>query len=219
MTENLRKLLNSESAIRWLFYGDSITHGANHTFGKRDFSEHFREHVVWETQRRNDLVLNSAFSGYTLRELLRDFDFRAAAFRPHAAFIMIGCNDSVKCPQDEFLPNLQKLWKKFQEIDCLLILQTPTPIITQLDPRRGENLIPYPEMIRQFAAENKVDLIDHWQVWEKLTQQDRYYLMNDPIHPNETGHLMIAHEIFRYMETFSSQYPVCRMQYGPKINI
>ena len=166
-------------------------------------------------KRQHELVLNSAFSGYTLRDLLREFDARAAFFQPHVVFVMVGTNDCVKYPREEFRENLQKLLDKFRQIGCCMVLQTPPPLITPLDPRRGENLQAYPEIIREFAGEFSLDLIDHWRAWEKLPQQERYYLMSDPVHPNEIGHLKIAQDIFRYLECFSPEYPTCRMQWGP----
>lgn len=36
--ERVRQLLQSEQPVKWLFYGDSITHGALHTFGYRDYA-------------------------------------------------------------------------------------------------------------------------------------------------------------------------------------
>ena len=92
--DRVKAILQNPEPARWLFYGDSITHGAKHTEGRRDFTEHFRERVIWELQRSRDLVLNSAHSGFKTTELLRDFEWRAAAFRPTVAFIMIGTNDS-----------------------------------------------------------------------------------------------------------------------------
>ena len=35
----------------WVFYGDSITHGAAHTHGWRSFPEIFQERVRWELKK------------------------------------------------------------------------------------------------------------------------------------------------------------------------
>ena len=94
--ERIKSFLKDSRPTKWLFYGDSITHGAKHTLGHRDFSEHFRERLVWEMQRNADLVLNAACSGFTCAELLSEFDWRAKAFAPNVAFIMIGTNDSTR---------------------------------------------------------------------------------------------------------------------------
>ena len=212
----LTTLLQSPSPQRWLFYGDSITHGALHTFGGRDFSEHFREHVVYELDRRQDLVLNSAYSGFTAAELVRDFDFRAAAFRPHVAFVMIGTNDCTKYTVEEFRGNLGILAERFQALECRLILQTSIPPITKLNPQRAA-AGDYAEALRAFAAERGIDLIDHWKLWSDLPLQERYYLLSDPLHPNAEGHLKIAHDIFRALDCFTPDTPLCRKQPGPRI--
>ena len=53
----IQKLIRSAEPVKWLFYGDSITHGAVHTFGARDYTEHFTERVRFELKsdpRRRD---------------------------------------------------------------------------------------------------------------------------------------------------------------------
>ncbi len=216
MPHPVSELLRSESPVRWLFYGDSITHGALHTFGGRGFPEIFREHVVYEMGRRQDLVLNSAYSGFTAAELLLDFDFRAAAFRPHAAFVMIGTNDCTRFTVEEFRANLETLRLRFQEIDCTLVLQTTIPPVVQLNPQRA-TVGDFAEALRAFAAEHAIDCIDHWKLWSALPLQERFYLLSDPLHPNGDGHLKIAHDIFRAIGCFTPDTPVCRMQPGPRI--
>ena len=49
----------------WLFYGDSITHGAAHTHGWRSFPEIFAERVRWEIHHMHDVVINTGISGNT----------------------------------------------------------------------------------------------------------------------------------------------------------
>ena len=41
--DRIKAILNGSAPARWLFYGDSLTHGAKHTDGRRDFTELFRE--------------------------------------------------------------------------------------------------------------------------------------------------------------------------------
>ena len=72
--KSIMERMKEPRGMRWLFYGDSITHGAKHTAGSKDFSELFRERIAWELGRRDDLVLNGAYSGFTTRELLEKFD-------------------------------------------------------------------------------------------------------------------------------------------------
>ena len=207
--ERIKAILNSSTSARWLFYGDSLTHGASHTLGMRDFTEHFRERVLWEMRRNDDLVLNSAYSGFTTVELLRDFDWRAAAFRPTVAFVMIGTNDSGReTPPEEFAGRLDELVDRFAALDCLTVLQTPIPILRDLAPR-CRTLPLLAESMRKVAARRGVPLIDHFDSWSK--DPAKFYLYADEYHPNAEGHIKIAHDIFRALGIFDPEKSnVCR---------
>lgn len=207
--ERIKAILQAPGRARWLFYGDSLTHGAKHTDGGRDFSELFRERVIWELQRRGDLVLNSAFSGFTTTDLLRDFEFRAAAFRPTAAFVMIGSNDSAaKVTPEAFARQLEELLDKFSAIGCQTVLQTPVPALRNLDPAR-QSMPLLAEAMREVAARRKVPLIDHFAIWSACPAE--FYLHADVLHPNAEGHIKIAHDIFRALGFFETEKSrVCR---------
>ena len=88
--ERIKASLKSERPLKWLFYGDSITHGAFHTFGARDYTQLFAEKVRYELKRFTDVVINTAISGNNSRQLLNGFDWRVGQFRPDAVFLMIG---------------------------------------------------------------------------------------------------------------------------------
>lgn len=208
--ERIRAILNDPAPARWLFYGDSLTHGAKHTNGRRDFTELFRERVLWELQRRSDLVLNSAFSGFRTADLLRDFEWRAAAFRPTVAFVMIGTNDSAAgVTPEEFARQLEELLDKFAAIGSQVVLQTPVPPLRALDPQR----LSVPELaeaMRGVAARHNVPLIDHFAAWSGFPAE--FYLHADVLHPNAEGHIKIAHDIFRALGIFETEKSwVCRL--------
>lgn len=80
--KRIKAFLECSDPVKWLFYGDSITHGAVHTFGRRDYTEYFAERVRAEMGRRMDMILNTAISGNTTQDLLESFDWRVAHFRP-----------------------------------------------------------------------------------------------------------------------------------------
>ena len=48
--ETIRRLLSRDAPVKWLFTGDSITHGALHTIGWRDYTELFSERVEVSSQ-------------------------------------------------------------------------------------------------------------------------------------------------------------------------
>ena len=207
--DRVKAFLKNPEPARWLFYGDSLTHGAKHTEGKRDFSEHFRERVIWELHRSGDLVLNSAHSGFKTADLLRDFEWRAAAFRPTVAFVMIGTNDSAAgATPEEFAGQLGELLDRFAAIGTLTVLQTPVPALRNLDPKRL-SMPRLAESMRQLAARRNVPLIDHFTLWQNCPAE--FYLHADELHPNAAGHIKLAHDIFRALGIFDPAASwVCR---------
>ncbi|AOX99596.1 SGNH/GDSL hydrolase family protein [Jeongeupia sp. USM3] len=186
--------------VTWLFYGDSITHGIVHTFGARSFSEHFNERVRFELDRQDDVVINTAFSGYTTRQLLLHFPARVARFRPDVVLLMAGLNDcnhdpadGQLVPLDEFRANLLAMIAAVRDWGGDVVLQTSTPVLAGLIPARSLHLPAYNDCVRTLAAETGAPLVDHARVWER---QDNGWLYADVYHPNAHGHLLLARTLF-----------------------
>lgn len=211
--ERITGLLKSSEPIKWLFYGDSITHGAFHTFGSRDYAEHFAERVRFELGRVNDVVINTAISGHTTRELLAGFDWRVRQFTPQVVFIMIGMNDCSETrgiTPDEFRNNLRQLCKQLDEINALPVLQTTCPILPGTTPDREPYFATYMQIVREVAREGGWPLVDHLQFWEENSGK-HYYWMHDPFHPGAHGHLVFAHTLFRELGIYDAASTVCRL--------
>jgi lysophospholipase L1-like esterase len=211
--QRITKLLQSAEPVKWLFYGDSITHGAVHTFGARDYTEHFDERVRFEMGRVTDVVINTAISGNTSRELLAGFDWRVRQFSPHVVFLMIGmndCSETRNLTADEFRQNLQQLCDQFAEINALPVLQTTCPILPNTTPDREPYFAEYMQIIRDVAQTNNLPLVDHNQYWEE-NRDKLYYWMSNLFHPNGEGHLAFAHTLFRELGIFDASSNVCRL--------
>ena len=217
--ERIRKLLHSKKPVKWLFYGDSITHGALHTFGWRDYTELFSERVRFELGRVNDIVIKTALSGNTTRDLLASFDWRVKQFHPQVVFIMIGMNDcaagemGARVPLREFRTNLFTLVQSIRQISkCLPVLQTCNPVLPGAAPEREPHLDAYMETIRNVASGEGLPLIDHATYWKKETdgQTHRFFSwMNDALHPNAMGHRVFAELIFKEAGIFDQKSCSC----------
>src|SRR5206468_2375866 len=81
--QKIQSLVRSPEPVTWVFTGDSITHGAHHTFGWRSYPEHFAERVRWELRRYRDVVINTGVSGDTIKGVAADVDHRVLRFRPN----------------------------------------------------------------------------------------------------------------------------------------
>ena len=211
--ERLIRLLQAPEPAKWLFYGDSITHGALHTFGLRDYVELFAERVRFELGRGLDVVINTAISGHNTRLLLEQFDWRVGQFAPQAVFVMIGMNDCSAASGitvEEFAANLEALCARIRTGGGEVVLQTTCPILPGAAPDREAGFPAYMEAVRQVAARIGAPLVDHERFWRE--QADRhYYWMSDAFHPNEYGHRAFAHRLFEALAIVDAQSPCCRL--------
>lgn len=220
----IHALLRSSKPAKWIFYGDSITMGALHTMGWRDYPELFSERIRFELRRHDDIVIKSAYDGNTTRHLLESFDWRVGQFQPQVVFIMVGTNDCYedsagpRVPLEEFKDNLKTLIKKARTLKgCRPILQTACPIWPGGSPERERNLPKYTSAIRAIARENRVPLIDHMAYWQRKAKAPgsaQYAWMSDGIHPNEMGHRVFAELIFKKLKIHAPNSPVCRLFYA-----
>lgn len=221
--KRIHSLLRSPRPVKWLFYGDSITHGAFHTLGWRDYTELFSERIRYELGRSDDVVIKTAYNGNTTRHLLESFQWRVKQFRPQVVFVMVGTNDcclepsGVRVPLDEFKSNLKKLIEIISALDgALPILQTTCPLLPGGAPEREPYLEKYMAAVRSMARETRVPLIDHRAYWMQKTKMSSgrlYFWMSDAIHPNEMGHRVFSELIFKKLKIHNSDSTTCRLFY------
>ena len=215
--QKLNELIKGKAPIKWIFSGDSITQGAKHTFGSRSYPEIFAERVRWEMGRVRDIVINTAVSGNTSKDILNDFEWRIGQFKPTIVSVMIGTNDASEkkaITLDAFKQNTVELINKIRESGGIPLLQTPNIIITAKATAR-EKIQEYIDIIRQVAAANKVVLVDHFAFWSEQTEpfsKEGIYTkwLNDELHPNGIGHVQMAQLLFRRLSIFDPNSFTCR---------
>ncbi len=213
--ERIRQIIERKSPAKWIFYGDSITHGALHTFGQRDYAELFAERLRFELGRSQDIVITSAISGDNTRGLLESFDWRVGQFRPDVVLIMIGMNDcSVNndISLDEFSENLAKLAQRLTQIEAVTVLQTTCPILAGQAPDREAHIGAYMDAVRQSAADHGLPLVDHTSYWGDHVDKHSYW-MSDAFHPNEYGHRAFADLLYRSFGIHDPASHACRLYY------
>jgi acyl-CoA thioesterase I len=213
--ERLTELIKQKNPLIWVFTGDSITQGAKHTHGYRSYPEIFGERIRWEMGRYRDIVINSGISGNTSQNILDDFDWRLRQFKPTVVSLMIGTNDCSKkdISLEVFKRNLESLLTIIREIDAIPIFHTPNVIIKEKASGR-ERMSEYVSIIQNLAVIKEVILVDNFMYWQNAiknkgeTEIFKEWL-NDPIHPNGTGHSEIACLMFKTLSIFDSKEPTC----------
>lgn len=218
---HISNLLKNKKPLIWLFTGDSITQGAKHTNGMRSFPQIFEERIRWELCRSYDTIINTAISGNTTEDIIKDFEIRIAKYKPDVVFLMIATNDAAsirKISIEQFKSNLNLLVNLIQSIGSTLILMTPTPIILERSTER-RNIKQYVEKIREVALSKNIILIDNWNIWNnelRIKFGDTFYdkLLSDSLHPNGYGHKEIAIAILKELAVFDEKAFTCTNQFS-----
>jgi lysophospholipase L1-like esterase len=213
--KEIKALLNGKEPIVWVFTGDSITHGALHTFGHRSYVEHFAERVRWELRRMTDVVINTGISGDTMKGILARDEWRIFQFKPKVVSLKIGMNDCRDAEKGRgfFRDSLEKLVEKARQKEIALLLHTPN-LIHYPNAKERVDLPGYVDIIREVASKHKVPLVDHYAYWSKEvgTQGRLQMLLNDgSIHPNAYGHLLLARKMFQDLGVFDANSQVCKL--------
>lgn len=211
----IQECLKANAPKRWVFAGDSITHGALHTFGWRDYTEHIAERLRYELRRGRDHVIKTGISGWTVRQFLDDLDWSLMQYRPDVVSINYGMNDCVM--GEKALPDFEERYRRTLtrirgELEsAAIVLHVPNPILPN-DTSRAPALPAFSEVVRRLAAEFGCVLVDHPAHW---SNRPIWYLMSDAIHPNDMGHRLMAHAMLRELEMWDSNSPVCGLFVPP----
>lgn len=196
---SIADVLASPSPALWVFAGDSITQGAEHTGGARSYPQHFEERLRYERGRVDDLVVNAAASGESSDDLLAAFDRRVARFRPAVVLVMIGTNDAAGLvAETTFRENLAAIVARTRATGAIPVLQTPPPVTPAVINR--PRLDAYVAAIREAAAACDVALVDHHAAW--MGRGDGAApsaWMADGLHPNARGHAAMAATLFEVL--------------------
>jgi lysophospholipase L1-like esterase len=191
MTQRISDLLASPEPLRWLFTGDSITHGAKHTWGERDFVELFAERLRTELGRRRDHVITTAISGRRIGDLEGDLEWSLLQYRPHIVSIMFGLNDCATTSPDVagFTASYLRVIDAAIEQGAAIILHTPNRQLITETPERLANLPAFVDAVRAIAEARDVLLVDHYAAWAAADENGEIeFWINHGCHPNGVGH-------------------------------
>lgn len=208
-------LLTRSEPTKWVFAGDSITHGALHTIGWRDYTEHFTERVRWELKRTRDVVIKTGISGWTIRHIADDLDWNVLQFKPDCVSINVGMND---CNQGETgleafrTTYLETIDRIHEATGAAVLLHTPNGVLPTTNEARLQHLEAYTESVRALAQQTGSLLVDHYAEWQATGMGGGIHSwMSDGCHPNEYGHRVMAFTLFHALGIWDDASLVCRL--------
>ena len=203
--------------------GDSVTDcGRAHPVGCRNtglgngyaffvdtaLSALYPEQKIW--------VDNTGIGGNTSKQLLERFDEEVLSRNPDVLTVMIGINNvwrhfdigsyfpeglkELDLPHYE--SNLRKIIEKTLARNCKLILLSPY----FLEPNKNDPLRKmcdeYGDVIKKLTEEYGTYYCDVQSAFDKFMEKESAYLLsNDRVHPNQTGHYIIANELLKVLKT------------------
>ncbi len=149
-------------------------------------------------------VINVGSSGNTVRELKGRWDRDVIALKPDWLSINIGINDvwrQFDLPRqtqshvnlNEYAQTLEELVAKTRPMMKGLILMTPHYIEPNRKDAMRARMDQYAEVVKRLAKKYDAVLVDTQSAFDKVLQQIHpNALAWDRVHPNQTGHMILA---------------------------
>ena len=195
-----------------VFIGDSIT-----DCGQRDTCAPLGNGYLYMISalitarypQRNIRIINKGIGGQVCPDLQDRWEDDVIAYKPDWVSVLIGINDLHRqlCGDDEAaLPDLyyqaytQCLESTVENTSAKLILMDPFYISRSTDPHSHrsvvlEKLPEYIDIVGKLAEKfGAIHIRLHDVFQEILKYKPTEYICNEPVHPNQAGHLIIAHE-------------------------
>lgn len=185
--KKIQNLFKSEKIVKWLFAGDSITHGCRHTNNYPRFSEYFDFSLRQNKSRKNDIVYNTGVSGATTQDCIKyKFDW-LERFEYDVCFICFGMNDCFKniVSVYDFSNNIRQIVSIVREKGAVPVLQTPQTS------SRQNYFEDYKTVLKKIADDEEILFVDINSYWQENIKVLKKF-MSDSIHPNQYGHLLWA---------------------------
>lgn len=199
--QELAHRMADQEEMTWMFAGDSITHGALHTFGYDALPQSFEKVLHDEMNRLEDTVINTGVSGATTAEMLQNLEYRMNQYDFDVCVLMFGTNDAaLSVSKEQFKQNLKQLTAAVREKGAIPVLRIPNPL--RSGDARARNLPALCEAVREVAEEENLILADHEASWNAALQQQSYlwnngFWNNDAIHPSPAGQLAMTADLLQ----------------------
>lgn len=186
--------VTTPTPLTWVFAGDSITQGVEHTHGARCWVEHVHERLRYQLGRVFDVVINTGIAGWTAPDVLQHHEHLLTRFAPDVASIALGMNDAAAGPagRARFERALRELGTRALDGGAAVVLHTPNTVGREALPFQGE-VAAYADIVRAVATDLGVPVADHHAHWRgRFGDGPATSWLDEAIHPNAEGHRQMA---------------------------
>lgn len=197
--ESIIKAMQSGDSVRWLCYGNSITHGYRvGSFGqvKYPYPEVLETMLQEKYANPNIFVINEGHNGWRSDQALHNLESMVLSQTPDIVSIMFGINDAYSNFSLEFYKmNMQGMIDRLLKANISVLLLSPTPIHTPFDSMVSD----YGEVLSQIAQEEQIAWINVNQALRRRLEYEEMTLASilpDDIHLADERYRWIAECIF-----------------------
>ncbi len=207
-----------ENNQKMVCIGDSITdcgrRGDFAPFGN-GYVKLFKDMLIANFPERKIEIINKGIGGNTILDLKRRWEDDVIYHKPDWLSILIGINDVhmviSKGPMWEELEPVKfrmyydELLKEAKEkVRCKMVLLEPFYItVSKTDEWRvlvQKELEPYRKVVADLSKKYNTLLLKTQDIFNNhLKYRESETFCNEPVHPNQTGHIIIANELFRLL--------------------
>ncbi|MGO4936178.1 GDSL-type esterase/lipase family protein [Fundicoccus sp. Sow4_H7] len=224
-SQAIQLLIQSKQPLKWLFMGDSITHGALHTDGYESVPQLFEKFLHHDLERPDDLVFNMAVSGATTLSTLKAIDERFDAIQADIVILMLGTNDlKFFETSQEYEHNYRLLLDHIQARQLPLVLRSLTPAFKEDWLSLDDKLNDYYEITQKLAHEYQAAFVDQLHIFENLLNQYPYLrlpyygMFNDGIHPAFRGQMLMAKQLVSSLGIAKPNHHLMQLDFSLEFN-
>jgi len=195
--------------------GDSIT-----DCGRRDqfaplgngYVKFFNDLLIAHYPERKITVINKGISGNTIIDLQNRWEDDVIYHKPDWLTILIGINDLhhvlrkspdwQECVSEKFAERYEEILKRTNEkLNCKIVLLEPFYISVETENFWRKNVLielkKYDSVVRKMAEKFNTKIVKLQDIFtSQLKFRDSETFCPEPVHPNATGHLVIASNLF-----------------------
>ncbi len=211
--KTVKRLLDGEKPVTWMFAGESAASAVDLAQGRRNFTDHFSDRLRMELGRMLDVVINTGDTGETSGNLLKNIEWRVLRFHPEVVSILLGRNDAQRgsANREAFQNSLEQIVQIVRESGAILVLHTPNRVDST---KAGQlaDLENYVQIVRQTAEDYSIPLVDHWEHWNRQKPDAEFlrtWLAADGVQPGVYGQREMAKLLFQRFDIFDPNSPIC----------
>lgn len=199
--------------------GDSITdcgrRGELAPFGG-GYVKLFRDMVIANFPERNIEIINKGIGGNTIIDLQQRWKDDVLYHKPDWLSILVGINDEHRVLRkgdmwENLTPGKFKeyydeiLEETKEKLSCRIVLLEPFYIsVDKSDRWRGlvrKELVPYRKAVADLSRKYGTLLVKTQDIFDRqLKYSNSETFCGEPVHPNQTGHVVIASELFNVLK-------------------